>query len=59
MLSSCDNSERCFCWNGDDDALEKCIRRNKFVKTVRSELMKKKFKSILPNVIMPWNTHLE
>ena len=43
ILSSCDNNEKCFCWNGDDDTLENCIRRNKFVKSVRAEIIKKKF----------------
>ncbi|MFX1394462.1 MAG: hypothetical protein ACFFAH_12925 [Promethearchaeota archaeon] len=43
-MSSCDKIEKWFCWNGDDKALKKCIERCNYVKEVRSELIKKKFK---------------
>ena len=38
---------KCNSWNGCDDALQDDIKRNKFVKQVRKELMKKKLKNRL------------
>ncbi|MHA1436038.1 MAG: hypothetical protein ACTSPD_00540 [Promethearchaeota archaeon] len=39
--------KKCFCWNGCDDKLHRCIERNKFVKQVRYHLMQKKIKDRL------------
>ena len=41
-MSDSRNFERSFCWNGNDDHLRKLIRRNEYVKRVRSKLMEKK-----------------
>ena len=35
--------EKGSCWNGDEEALKEGIRRNNFVKQVRTHLMKKKY----------------
>jgi len=41
--------EKCDSWNGCDDALKEQIKKNKHVKRVRRELMKKRLKSRLKN----------
>lgn len=43
MSTACD-IEKCFCWNGCEDKLHDCIERSKFVKNVRKQLTKKKYK---------------
>ncbi|MFX0186235.1 MAG: hypothetical protein ACFE8A_00715 [Candidatus Hodarchaeota archaeon] len=48
-MAACDNIEKWYCWNGDEEALINCIRRSKFVKKVRTELMKKKINQKLIN----------
>ena len=40
---------KCNSWNGCDDVLRDDIKKNKHVKRVRKELMKKKLKSRLKN----------
>ena len=44
-MSECYYDQRCFCWNGCDDALKEGIKRNNFVKEVRSKLAKKKMQN--------------
>ena len=39
--------EKCDSWSGCDDALKADIKKNKYVKRVRQELMKKKLKNRL------------
>lgn len=43
-MNECNIAEKSFCWNGCDDILKESIRRSKYVKKVRSDLLKKKDK---------------
>ncbi|MFX1340328.1 MAG: hypothetical protein ACFFDK_17090 [Promethearchaeota archaeon] len=43
MASAC-GIEKFFCWNGCEEKLHDCIERSKFVKDIRKDLAKKKYK---------------
>ena len=47
--------EKCECWNGCDDALKECIKKNKHVERVRRELMKKKLNQRLEDITGSFN----
>lgn len=48
-MSDCKKIEKFFYWNGCEDALKQSIERSRYVKKVRSKLMKKKLKYVLKN----------